>query len=441
MSYDRDEHVQCKQNSSQRALEDSQENNMADQWCRPRTQSIASRSKVNIEVSSPGVWTKDTATQFDFAAHDKKTDSVETVAELSVINEAESSTSCFHNNAQPVFPPSVNKTSDFKSCEFDKCGPKNIEGNTVNVGDPGCGALVRDFDDNCVSNERGEMENQLKINIPGIITAPSETSKAANCVTDCHKNNEGETKSEPTTTQTVHNTHPTNPTEHNRHPVLKGGIRTLTHSAGCSGDEVTPTKHTLPKEHLNNKISQISEAGSNSDDYKNRPEGTNMKNSNSGANDVKDSGRDKKLLSATQLLHYRTKALAHHKQQALRDGVYNRRRKEAVRLTLMMVCIYCLFVVCILPYFLVNIVYRDLTNPTAYLVGLMFTWFNGCINPVIYAMMNAQFRFAFRSLLTGCASWCCCDDMKEDNSYATKRDPNSQQKKIKWQLDQSATHM
>ena len=116
-----------------------------------------------------------------------------------------------------------------------------------------------------------------------------------------------------------------------------------------------------------------------------------------------------------------------------------RQQREAIVLTAMMVCIFVLFSVSILPYFVVIFIYPDFENPEAYLMALMCTWFNGCINPVIYALMNIQYRNAFRSLLKPpcqysdgycryhCCCYCECQRVSPDVSNV--------------QLQQSATHM
>ena len=188
--------------------------------------------------------------------------------------------------------------------------------------------------------------------------------------------------------------------------------------------------------------------GSNKNTTKNRKE--ELSGSQTIHNQNRESMNDKafdgeseqRTLSASELLHLRTevlmqkrKQLAHKEHhQNMNQTIANKRRKEAIRMTLMMLCIFCLFVICILPYFLVGIINSNIENASAYLLSLMCTWFNGCVNPVVYAMMNAQFRAAYKSLVSRCPPSGQCNSRDKVKGYH-----NSD--KLRLQLNQSATHI
>lgn len=86
-------------------------------------------------------------------------------------------------------------------------------------------------------------------------------------------------------------------------------------------------------------------------------------------------------------------------EQKVRTKQSDGQRRDAVRMTVMMVCIFIVLSICICPYFLVQVMGEEKAGPRAYLLATSMTWINGCANPVIYAMMNVQFRAAYRNIL------------------------------------------
>lgn len=133
-----------------------------------------------------------------------------------------------------------------------------------------------------------------------------------------------------------------------------------------------------------------------------------------------------------------SKASTKSNSKKVQFGLSAKQQKEAIIMTIMMICIFVLFTICLLPYFVVNMVHPNLEDPVGYLVSLMFTWFNGCINPAIYALMNIQYRNAYKALLfqSGCLKKCkylsCRCHCKSVKPVAEHVDA---------QLQQSATHI
>ncbi|XP_056130645.1 G-protein coupled receptor 84 [Lampris incognitus] len=82
---------------------------------------------------------------------------------------------------------------------------------------------------------------------------------------------------------------------------------------------------------------------------------------------------------------------------------------EFKRVTRMCFTVFLCFVFCFVPFMLLNIADKHNRAP---LVLHMFcanlTWLNSCINPLLYAVMNRQFRQAYRMLLSRAAAPFAC---------------------------------
>lgn len=74
-------------------------------------------------------------------------------------------------------------------------------------------------------------------------------------------------------------------------------------------------------------------------------------------------------------------------------------RREAQKMAVMMVCIFVILVICVCPYFLLQLLTEDEMDPVWYWFSLSTSWLNGCANPIIYALMNLKFRAAYRNIL------------------------------------------
>ncbi|XP_030275011.1 G-protein coupled receptor 84-like [Sparus aurata] len=79
--------------------------------------------------------------------------------------------------------------------------------------------------------------------------------------------------------------------------------------------------------------------------------------------------------------------------------------KEMKHVTCMCLAVFLGFVCCFIPYLLINIVDKHNHAPwVLHMFCLNLTWLNSCINPVLYAVMNRQFRHAYHVLLTRAAA-------------------------------------
>jgi len=63
--------------------------------------------------------------------------------------------------------------------------------------------------------------------------------------------------------------------------------------------------------------------------------------------------------------------------------------------------VFMCFVFCFVPFLLLNI--ADMGGRAPHILHMIcanLTWLNSCINPVLYAVMNRQFRQAYHLLIT-----------------------------------------
>ncbi|XP_033822057.1 G-protein coupled receptor 84 [Periophthalmus magnuspinnatus] len=74
---------------------------------------------------------------------------------------------------------------------------------------------------------------------------------------------------------------------------------------------------------------------------------------------------------------------------------------EFKRVTRMCFTVFICFVLCFFPFIILNIVDKNNRAPQVlHMFSANLTWLNSCINPVLYAIMNRQFRQAYHVLLT-----------------------------------------
>uniref|UniRef100_A0A3Q3XIE1 G-protein coupled receptors family 1 profile domain-containing protein n=1 Tax=Mola mola TaxID=94237 RepID=A0A3Q3XIE1_MOLML len=80
---------------------------------------------------------------------------------------------------------------------------------------------------------------------------------------------------------------------------------------------------------------------------------------------------------------------------------------EFKRVTRMCFTVFLCFVFCFVPFLLLNIADRNNRAPQVlHMISANLTWLNSCINPILYAVMNRQFRQAYGVLLTTAAAPC-----------------------------------
>ncbi|KAM4588682.1 G-protein coupled receptor 84-like [Odontesthes bonariensis] len=91
---------------------------------------------------------------------------------------------------------------------------------------------------------------------------------------------------------------------------------------------------------------------------------------------------------------------------------------EFKRVTRMCFTVFLCFVCCFVPFLMLNIFDKHNRAPQIlHMFCANLTWLNSCINPVLYAVMNRQFRKAYHVLLTRAAApltylWTRCQALK-----------------------------
>ncbi|KAM6469331.1 G-protein coupled receptor 84 [Liasis olivaceus] len=73
---------------------------------------------------------------------------------------------------------------------------------------------------------------------------------------------------------------------------------------------------------------------------------------------------------------------------------------EFRRVTRMCFVVFIFFVVCYMPFLLINTFDAKNRAPTVlHMIAANLTWLNSCINPILYAAMNRQFREAYKGVM------------------------------------------
>ncbi|XP_046382007.1 G-protein coupled receptor moody-like [Haliotis rufescens] len=95
-------------------------------------------------------------------------------------------------------------------------------------------------------------------------------------------------------------------------------------------------------------------------------------------------------------------------------------QKDSLRLTGMMLFIFCGFLLGTTPYFVSNILDPKMKHPLAHIWAPFMAWLLYCMNPVIYTVMDRNFQNAYRRLLTChvCAKGDNSQTLNAETSYA-----------------------
>lgn len=76
-------------------------------------------------------------------------------------------------------------------------------------------------------------------------------------------------------------------------------------------------------------------------------------------------------------------------------------QRKALRLSSMMLCIFAVFFIGTFPYFIVNVYDRNFSKPIHHLWTTILGWILYCSNPIVYTVMDHNFRTAYRRFLLG----------------------------------------
>lgn len=65
----------------------------------------------------------------------------------------------------------------------------------------------------------------------------------------------------------------------------------------------------------------------------------------------------------------------------------------------MVLAIFLSFVACYLPITLVKVADPDVNSPGFHILAYLLLYLSSCINPIIYVIMNKQYRQAYKTVL------------------------------------------
>ncbi|KAJ1522604.1 hypothetical protein ONE63_001784 [Megalurothrips usitatus] len=83
-----------------------------------------------------------------------------------------------------------------------------------------------------------------------------------------------------------------------------------------------------------------------------------------------------------------------------REGREQRAKRNEWRITKMVLAIFLSFLCCYLPITIVKVTDTNVRYPGLHVAGYLLLYLSACINPIIYVIMNAQYRQAYRSVLS-----------------------------------------
>ena len=94
----------------------------------------------------------------------------------------------------------------------------------------------------------------------------------------------------------------------------------------------------------------------------------------------------------------RNKILVHEKSKST-ERRRKKRGKYDMKLVKMSLVIFGTFTCCLLPYILMNLLDRNVEYPTTHIAVTIVAWSNSSANPIIYVLLNQQFREAYKAML------------------------------------------
>ncbi|XP_041273141.1 somatostatin receptor type 4 [Onychostruthus taczanowskii] len=102
------------------------------------------------------------------------------------------------------------------------------------------------------------------------------------------------------------------------------------------------------------------------------------------------------------------------KMRVVAQGVgWQQRRRSEGKLTRLVVTVVAMFVVCWLPFYVVQLLELLLPgrlDASAHNASLLLSYSNSCANPILYGLLSENFRNSFHGVLRRCrdAGLCCC---------------------------------
>lgn len=87
------------------------------------------------------------------------------------------------------------------------------------------------------------------------------------------------------------------------------------------------------------------------------------------------------------------------KTTRIKDNRDAKAKRNEWRITKMVLAIFLSFVMCYLPITVAKIADENVTYPALHILGYVLLYLSSCINPIIYVIMNKQYRQAYKTVI------------------------------------------
>ncbi|XP_063385334.1 G-protein coupled receptor moody-like isoform X1 [Cydia fagiglandana] len=87
------------------------------------------------------------------------------------------------------------------------------------------------------------------------------------------------------------------------------------------------------------------------------------------------------------------------KRSTVKDNRETKARRNEWRITKMVLAIFLSFLVCYLPITIAKVADNHVQYPVFHIAGYLLLYASACVNPIIYVIMNAQYRAAYAAAL------------------------------------------
>ncbi|XP_037031398.1 G-protein coupled receptor moody isoform X2 [Bradysia coprophila] len=94
-----------------------------------------------------------------------------------------------------------------------------------------------------------------------------------------------------------------------------------------------------------------------------------------------------------------TTTAANQKPSRVKDQRDAKAKRNEWRITKMVLAIFLSFVMCYLPITVTKVADKDVKYPGFHIFGYIMLYLSSCINPIIYVIMNKQYRQAYKTVL------------------------------------------
>lgn len=91
--------------------------------------------------------------------------------------------------------------------------------------------------------------------------------------------------------------------------------------------------------------------------------------------------------------------VAQFKSTRIKDTRDAKAKRNEWRITKMVLAIFLSFVLCYLPITVTKVADKDVQYPGFHIFGYIMLYLSSCINPIIYVIMNKQYRQAYKTVI------------------------------------------